>query len=190
MAEQNEGARTSETGGLIAGEIHVRGASVADVSGQRIGLTQCSARDVTSEETRIVMSAAQSIRGRDVSAAASAALQVDAHTAKLGGCAVGIVEADQVDARYSGTYAVMGENVNLNSCWAQAAMAKEQMRIERSAVGVAAARQIEATDVRAGFLVAREVRGTVRTLFDTRAAAVFGAAFGAAFAAVWLLRRR
>jgi hypothetical protein len=53
-----------------------------------------------------------------------------------------------------------------------------------------AAREIEASEVRAGVVLAKEIRGTVRALMDTRAAAVFGAAFGAAFAAVWLLRRR
>ena len=76
----------------MAGAIHVRRAHMGDVSGQKVGLTQSSARDVSGDEVRMLRSAARSVRSHEVSATMSAALQVDADRVQLRMSAVAVTE--------------------------------------------------------------------------------------------------
>jgi len=178
------------TGGVVAGEIMVNSGELADISGGKIGLAHCSAGDIQSESVRMAQSAARSVRTTELSATMSAALQVDAQEAEMRLCGVGLLDVDHAEIRQSVVYGVMGQEVSLKSCYAKTAVSQGSLHASQSLIGIAAAREIEASEVRTGILIAKDVRGTVRTLLDTKAAAVFGAAFGAAFAAVWLLRRR
>lgn len=190
MSEDKTMDSDLERRGMVAGEIHVRKGEMADVSGEKIDLTRSSAGDIQADSVRMLQSASRSVRSEELSATMSAALQVDTKDANLRFCSVGFLDAEHAEIGPASIYGVIGQEVNLKSCYAKTVLAQESMRVTQSLVGAAVAREIEANEVRAGFLIAKEVRGTVRTLMDTRAAAVFGAAFGAAFAAVWLLRRR
>lgn len=177
-------------GGVAAGEIKVRGGQLADISGGKIGLAHSSADGIEAESVRMAQSAARSVRATELSATMAAALQVDAQEAEIRFSSVGLLDADRAEFGQSVVYGVMGQDVSLKSCYAKTAVSQGSFHASQSLIGIAAAREIEASEVRTGILIAKDVRGTVRALLDTKAAAVFGAAFGAAFAAVWLLRRR
>jgi hypothetical protein len=190
MAEQSERERSTGVDGLVAGEISIRNASVGDVKADTVNIVQSRVGDVEGQQVRMTTTAAQSVRATEVAATLSASLQVEAQNATLKGCSVGMVEADQVEFGPGAVYAAMGENINLKSCGVRVALARDHIEAEHGMIGVAAAREIHADEIRTGFLIAREVQGSVRALFDVRAAAVFGAAFGAAYAAVRLFRKR
>ncbi len=190
MTEKTDAEKRVAAEMPVAGAIHVRRVNMGDVSGQKIGLTQSSARDVRGDEVRMIQCATQSVQSPRVSATMSAALQVDADEARLKMCAVAVAEAERVAVEQSGVYAVIGQDVHVSRCGARTVLARERIQAEKSFFGVAAAREIDASEVRTGFLIAREVRGNVQAFFDTKAALAFGLAFGAAFAAVRLLRRR
>lgn len=174
----------------VAGEISIRKGNVGDVGAEQINLTQCTARSVSGRDVRMVQSSAQSVRAENLIATATAALEQNATAANLRFCNVGMLDADKAEVSIGNVYAVVGHQVSLQSCAARMIVAQDRVDMQRSGAAVVAASQIEASEVRAGVVLAREVRGNIRTLLDTRAAAVFGAAFGAAFAAIWLLRRR
>jgi hypothetical protein len=190
MGESEMAELAAGSGGVVAGEIQVHKGELADISGGKIGLTRSSAEDIQADSVRMMQSAARSVRGAELSATMTAALQMDAQNADMRFCSVGLLDAEHAEIGPGSVYAAVGQDVNLKSCYAKVVLSQGSVQMNQSLVGVAAAREIEASEVRAGFLIAREVRGTVRTLMDTRSAAVFGAAFGAAFAAMWLLRRR
>lgn len=174
----------------VAGTISIRRGHLGDVGAEQVNLTQCTARAVNGQEVRMVQSSAQSMRAENLNATMTAALEQNATTANLRFCSVGMLDADKADVNIGNIYAVLGHQVSLQSCGARMIVAQDRIEIERSGAALMAANEIEATEVRAGVVLAKEIRGNVRALLDTRAAAIFGAAFGAAFAAIWFLRRR
>lgn len=174
----------------IAGTISIRRGHLGDVDAEQVNLTQCAARAVNGQEVRMVQSSAQSVRAENLNATITAALEQNVTTANLRFCSVGMLDADKADVNVGNIYAVLGHQVSLRSCGARMIVAQDRIEMEQSGAALMAANEIEATEVRAGVVLAKEIRGNVRTLLDTRAAAIFGAAFGAAFAAIWFLRRR
>lgn len=179
-----------DTEDTVAGKISIRKGNVGDVGAEEVNLVQCTARSVSGQDVRMAQSSAQSVRAENLSATATAALEQNATTANLRLCSVGMLDADKAEVSIGNVYAVLGHQVSLRSCGARMIVAQDRIHMQQSGAAVVAAGQIEASEVRAGVVLAKEVRGNIRTLLDTRAAAVFGAAFGAAFAAIWLLRRR
>jgi len=174
----------------VAGKISIRRGNLGDVDAEQVSLVQCAARSVNGQEVRMVQCSAQSVRAENVSGTITAAVEQEATTANLRFCSVGMVDADRAEVSLGNVYAVLGHQVALRSCGVRMIVAQDRVDMQQSGAAMVAAREIEASEVRAGVVLAKEIRGTVRALMDTRAAAVFGAAFGAAFAAVWLLRRR
>ncbi|MGB9593668.1 MAG: hypothetical protein ACPL7R_05990 [Anaerolineae bacterium] len=179
-----------ESEDTVAGKISIRGGHLGDVGAGEVSLMQCAAHDVKGQDVRMVQSSAQSVRAENLSGTVTAALEQDATTANLRFCSIGMLDADKADVNIGNIYAVLGHQVSLRSCGARVIVAQDRIEMERSGAALMAANEIEATEVRAGVVLAREIRGNVQALLDTRAAAIFGAAFGAAFAAIWLLRRR
>lgn len=174
---------------VVQGKISIRRGHLGDVSAEQVNLTQCAARNVDGQDVRMVQCSAQSVRAENLSGTMTAALEQDATTANLRFCSIGMLDADRADVNVGNIYAVLGHQVSLRSVGARMIVAQDRVEMERSGAALVAANEIEATEVRAGVVLAKEVRGNVRALLDTRAAAIFGAAFGAAFAAIWFLRR-
>lgn len=178
-----------ESQDAMAGKISIRRGHLGDVGADEVSLAQCAARNVNGQDVRMVQCSAQSVRAENLSGTMTAALEQDAVTANLRFCSVGMLDADKADVNIGNIYAVLGHQVSLRSCGARMVVAQDRVDMQQSGAALVAANEIEATEVRAGVVIAKEVRGNVRALLDTRAAAIFGAAFGAAFAAIWFLRR-
>jgi hypothetical protein len=104
---------------------------------------------------------------------------------------VGLARAQRVEVRMGGVGAAIGEEIELNQAFARLAVSTGSVKMEQ-----AGAMTVVANDVSFGpqsgvvFLIARRVQGDVRTLFDWRAAAAFGAAVGLVLALIGPRRRR
>jgi len=179
-----------ETQEAVAGTIRIRRGQLGDVDAEQVNLTRCAAHTVNGHEVRMAQCSAQAVRAENLNSTMTATLEQNATTANLRFCSVGMLDADKADVNIGNIYAVLGHQVSLRSCGARMIVAQDRIEMERSGAALMAANEIEATEVRAGVVLAKEIRGNVRALLDTRAAAIFGAAFGAAFAAIWFLRRR
>lgn len=83
------------------------------------------------------------------------------------------VTGSEVDVEQSAVRALYGDDVEVE----QSALAfanAERLSLRNSSAAVLVGRDVEARDVNTVFLLSPRVRGTVRTVFDIRAAFAFG----------------
>lgn len=153
---------------------HVQDEGAADA--ERSTIHQAAVREVHGREIHMVQGAAGAIQAEDVSLVQSA---------------VGLVRADEVSISMGGAGLIVGDRVRIAQGGAQSILARGPVSIEQGGAGVIVAQKVEVhPQTVVGFLVARNVAGDVRTLFDWRGAVAFGAALAIVARILEALRRR
>jgi hypothetical protein len=87
--------------------------------------------------------------------------------------AVRMVTGGEVEVDQSAVRELRGDEVEVEQS-ALAFASAERLTVRKSSVVALAGRDVQARDVNAIFLLSPRVRGTVRTVFDARAAFAFG----------------
>ena len=135
--------------------------------------------------TLIERDAVAEIIGETVVLRQGAVQRIDANQVEVKQAGVLFVRADALDIAQAGVGGVLAGEVNLELTAARFVGARDFVRLEQSAVALAAANTVEVAPGSAvGVLIARTVNGDVRPLFDWRAAAAFGVVAGIAYGIV------
>jgi hypothetical protein len=87
--------------------------------------------------------------------------------------AVRSVSGNEVEVEQSAVRELRGDEVEVEQS-ALAFASAERLKVGNSTAAVLVGREVEARDVNTVFLLSPRVRGTVRTVFDARAAFAFG----------------
>jgi hypothetical protein len=109
--------------------------------------------------------------------------------ARFRGSVLDSVSAEEVEIDQSAVRAVRGDEVEVDQS-AVLLASGSHLRVTGSATVGMVAREIQARDVNAVFLLSPRVNGTVRTVFDLRAAFAFGLGIVLGRQLVRLLRLR
>lgn len=117
-----------------------------------------------------------------------AALVVQADSVEVSRGAAGVVVGNEVSFSRGYSTVVVARDLSLEKGGSQWLLAGDA-RIEQGGCGVVVARQVEATDLKVGILLAGTVNGDVQTMMDSEGAMRFGAALGLVLAIVMVLRR-
>jgi hypothetical protein len=146
---------------FIEGEfINIKQSTVRSVEGSHIELQQVGALSIDADKIEVTQGASTLLRGNDISLNQS----ISAVTA--------------------------AENVSVNFSLSPLSLSREQATVNRSAVGLMAAKEIKSENTSAFLLLTNKIEGNVTTLFDWRSALSFGAIFGGIWGFLSLLARR
>lgn len=146
---------------------------------------------VDAESATIRQALVREVNGREIHVVQGAAGAIQAEDVSLVQSAVGLVRADEVSISMGGAGLIVGDRVRVAQGGAQSILARGPVSIEQGGAGVVVAQRVEVhPQTLVGFLVAGNVAGDVRTLFDWRGAVAFGAAFAVASRVLGALRRR
>lgn len=140
--------------------VNIKKSSVRSVEGGHVELQQVGALSIDGERVEVTQGAALITRGGDV---------------HLNQCISGITA---------------GTTASLNYSLSQVSLSRDTANINRSAVGLLAAREVKADNTAALMIIANSVEGDVKTLLDWRSALAIGAVAGGIFGLFSLFRRR
>jgi hypothetical protein len=102
-----------------------------------------------------------------------------------------IVKAEELKMNQCVSMVSVSGDASLNSTCSLVTAARDSIKkVKKSAVGVMVSKKIEAENTASFIMVAGNVEGNVKTVFDWRSALAFGAAFGGVFGLMKLLSRR
>ncbi len=146
---------------FIEGEfINIKQSTVRAVEGGHIELQQVGALSIDGEKVEVTQGAAAILRGNDISLNQS----ISAVTA--------------------------ADNVSINFSFSPMSISREQIIINRSAVGFMAGKDVKSENTSAFLVVANKIEGNVTTLLDWHSALALGAVFGGVWGFLSLLSRR
>jgi hypothetical protein len=149
-----------------------------DIEADRVELRSAAAKSIDADRVTMHFSAAQTIDAESIEMYSSAAQRVEADTIRM-------VQSRAVSAHAE---TLVAEQSNLG------VLRATEATLADSQVFALVGDRVQAANVSTLWLIARQVEGEVKTVFDLRSAAVFGAALGGVLGLVALmsgmLRRR
>lgn len=146
---------------LIEGEfVNIKQSTVRSVEGGHIELQQVGALSIDGEKLEVTQGASVVLKGRDVNLNQS----ISALTAS--------------------------EKVSINFSLSPVSISRDHTEVNRSAVGLMAAKDIKSEGTSALLVVANKIEGNVTTLLDWRSALALGAIFGGIWGFFSLLFKR
>lgn len=144
-----------------------------DLDADIVNLSQADIGTVEADMVRIQQGGARRVVANDVEISRGGA---------------GVVTAESASLQFSAAMALRGDLVAMDRS-AAAVLVADKVRLDRSSSAVTITRTADMKGGRSIFLLAREVRGPVETVFDTRGSLVLGLVAGAATALVLLIGR-
>jgi hypothetical protein len=83
-----------------------------------------------------------------------------------------------------------GNTTNLNFSFSPVSVSADEMTVNRSAVGIAAAKEINSNNSTSILMIGKNVNGSVTTLLDWRSALALGAVVGGIFGLFSIFKKR
>jgi hypothetical protein len=160
----------------IPGAVRIHQQAVPTMSADRIEVHQAAAQSMAADHIDIRQGAAAQAQARQI-------------TVEQG--AVALARADSIRVEMGAVGAAIGDKVEIHRGFARIAAARGRLDLRQAgAITVVAERVSMAAGSGAIFVFARRVDGEVRTLFDWRSGAAFGAAAGLVIGLLARGRRR
>ena len=144
---------------------------------------------IEGEFINIKQSTIRSVEGGHIELQQVGALSIDAEKMEITQGATVLLKGNDVNLNQSISAVTAGENVSINFSLSPISISREHAAVNRSAVGLLAARDIKTENTSALLVVANKVEGNVTTLLDWRSALALGAAFGGILGFVSLFKR-
>jgi hypothetical protein len=181
-----------EKSGDVRGEtVNLQNGGARDVYASTVTLTRGGARNVQADTVTVKQAGVQKIEAQKLTLKQGGALQVSAEQSELIASGAGLIRADTVrigpGCRVGG---VLTNSATIEESVAPAIIARQEARIDQSAVGVLVSNRVTLSSSMVGVAVAETVEGDVRVQVKPKVAAVFGAAFGGALGLLMLIGRR
>ncbi len=149
-----------------------------DVQAESVNITQGSAQNVEAQSVIVNQGGIAHVDADEVSVRQGGVGYARAEAIDVTQGGVGLAQAEEVTIMAGGAVAVVGADVTIDAGGAQWVLARNSVDLEQAGVVVAAAPTVNMTNSIAGVILARNVNGNVRVMFDQRAAVVFGIAAG------------
>ncbi len=146
---------------FIEGEfINIRQSTIRAVEGGHVELQQVGALSVDGEKIDVTQGASVLLRGNDINLNQS----ISAVTA--------------------------GKNVSVNYSLTPVSISRQDISVNRSAVGCMAAKEIKTENTSAFLVISNKIEGNLTTILDWRSALAFGAVLGGIWGLISLLLKR
>jgi len=154
-----------------------------EISGEKLDF-------IEAEFVTIKQSSVRAVEGGHVEVNQVGALSIDGERIEATQGAAAIIHGSEVNLNQSISLLTIGSTTSVNSSFSPALLCKENAAVERSAVGVVAAREIKVENASSLLMIANRVEGLVTTLLDWKSAMALGAVIGGALGFLSLFRRK
>jgi len=145
---------------------------------------------VEGEFINIKQSTIRAVEGGHIELQQVGALSIDAERADVTQGASVILRGNDVNLNQSISAVTAGDNVSVNFSFSPVTISREQITVNRSAVGIMASRNIKSENTSSLLVLAHKFEGNITTLLDWRSALAFGAVFGGTLGFLSLLFKR
>jgi hypothetical protein len=145
---------------------------------------------VEGEFITIKQSTIRSVEGGHIELQQVGALSIDGDRIEVTQGAAGILKGHDVSLNQSISAVTTAENVSINFSLSSVAVSREQTTMNRSAVGLMAAREIQSENTSAFLVVANKIEGNITTLLDWRSALALSSVIGGLLGLFSLLLKR
>jgi hypothetical protein len=145
---------------------------------------------VEAEFINIRQSTVKAVEGGHVELQQVGSLSIDGERIDVTQGAAVIMKGENLTLNQSIGLVAAGNVTNLNFSWAPVSVAAGDAHVEKSAVGVLAARNIESNNSTSLLMIGQNICGNVTTLLDWRSALAIGAIAGGVFGLFTLFKRR
>lgn len=153
-----------------------------NLDGKTIGFVEAEFADIRNSSVRSVESGHADLRQ-------VGALSVDGDWIDVSQGAIGLMKGHRIHVEKSISAVNASDRSFVNLSMVPVSVSREHAEIKNSAVGIMAGQEIRSEGSSAVFMLARNVNGDVKTLFDLRSALGFGAIIGGIIGLITLLRR-
>lgn len=145
---------------------------------------------IEGEFINIKQSTIRSVEGGHIELQQVGALSIDGEKLEVTQGATVVLQGSDISLNQSISGVTAGENVSINYSLSPVSISKEHTMVNRSVVGLIAAKEIKSENTSALLIVANKVEGNVTTLLNWRSALALGATLGGLLGFLSLLKRR
>jgi hypothetical protein len=142
------------------------------------------------EFVNVKQSTIRSVEGGHVELQQVGALSIDGEKIEVTQGAAGILRGNDVTLNQSISAITAAENVSVNFSFSPVTVSRKEAAVNRSAVGLLAARDIKAESSSAFLVIGNNIEGNITTLLDWKSAAALGAVMGGIWGFFSLLLKR
>jgi hypothetical protein len=187
-ARRRSRTRTATTAATVSGPP----ASAGDaVTGDTVNIVQGGAQTIEAGSVTLQQGGAQSVRADRVDIRQGGAGRVEGGEVSVRQGAIGVAQGERIHLEMGAIAVAIGTNVEVHQGFARFVGARESARLEQAGAMTVIANRVDmAPQSGAVFLIAREVHGDARSVFDWRASAAFGAAFAVVLTLLRSVRAR
>lgn len=153
-----------------------------DIEGKSINM-------VEAEFMNIVQSTVRSVEGGHIELQQVGAFSIDGERVEVTQGASVIMKGDSISLNQSIGGIVTGNSTNINFSFAPFSASADSAVVEKSAVGIMAAKEIRSENSTAVVMIGRNISGNVTTLLDWKSALAISAVAGGIFGLFSLLRK-
>lgn len=154
-----------------------------DIEGKAIEL-------IEAEFVNIKQSTVRAVEGGHIELQQVGALRIDGERIEVTQGAAVVLRGSDVTMNQSISAVTAGSNTALNFSLSPLTISKGEASVNRSAIGIMAARDIKAENSASLLMIANKVEGNVTTLLDWRSALALGAVFGGVWGLLTLFRKK
>jgi len=142
------------------------------------------------EFVNVKQSTIRSVEGGHIELQQVGALSIDGEKIEVTQGASGILRGNEVTLNQSISAITSAEHVSVNFSFTPVTVSRKEASVNRSAVGLLAAREIKAESSSAFLVVGNTIEGNITTLLDWKSAAALGAVIGGIWGFFSLLLKR
>jgi hypothetical protein len=142
------------------------------------------------EFVNVKQSTIRSVEGGHIELQQVGALSIDGEKIEVTQGASGILRGNEVTLNQSISAITSAEHVSVNFSFTPVTVSRKEASVNRSAVGLLAAREIKAESSSAFLVVGNTIEGNITTLLDWKSAAALGAVMGGIWGFFSLLLKR
>jgi hypothetical protein len=145
---------------------------------------------VEGEFINIKQSTIRAVEGGHIELQQVGALSIDGEKLEVTQGASVILKGDDISLNQSLSAVTVGEKVSIDFSFSPMSVSRGNTLVNRSAVGLMAAKDMSSENTSAFLVVANKVEGNITTLLDWRSALALGGVLGGIWGFLSLLRRR
>jgi hypothetical protein len=145
---------------------------------------------VEGEFVNIKQSTIRAVEGGHIELQQVGALSIDGEKLEVTQGAAVILKGDEISLNQSFSAITVGDKVSIDFSFSPMSVSRENTTVNRSAVGLLAAKDVSSENTSAFLVVANKVEGNITTLLDWRSALALGGVLGGIWGFLSLLRRR
>jgi hypothetical protein len=145
---------------------------------------------VEGEFVNIKQSTIRAVEGGHIELQQVGALSIDGEKLEVTQGAAVVLKGDDISLNQSLSAITVGDKVSIDFSFSPMSVSRENTLVNRSAVGLLAAKDVSSENTSAFLVVANKVEGNITTLLDWRSALALGGVLGGIWGFLSLLRRR